>query len=434
MITKFDNFLITESPDTVWYKDKRGSSRKVEYQDADAKPFVVKINDDHTEVLEIFVGPYGRTHSSIKNLRSDGKAYAGRIWKKHKLMSFWVYPNEILFVSIVKALEKKLKTKIFNNDWKIEIIKSRDNQEIVRQDPNRGGDFLFGGDRYGDRELISVEDYAGSQNQPEELLIQHMLNWEQKDKLKKEKGVKGFGSAKTAWDKPHNIKYRQAIYQEKNILNFENYMLKETPDFLGIEGVDYYYHYPSARAFFVDMEPDHKEVKKLYLGDLKGMHSDIRYNRDNVNRAYAGRLWEELKVLSFWVYPSVDIFNQIIRMLEYELNIKMFNNGWRVEVVKKDNEILRHEFDEEEDIEDYYFGDRSGQNHKEGEELIPIEDYNGSENQPEELLAQHLLSWDEKEKLKKEKGIKGFGSGKTAWDKPHNIKYRRTIYQENKKN
>jgi hypothetical protein len=431
MITKFGNFLITESPDTVWYKDKRGSSRKVEYQDADAKPFVVKINDDHTEVLEIFVGPYGKTHSSIKNLRDDGKAYAGRIWKKHKLMSFWVYPNEILFVSIVKALEKKLKTKIFNNDWKIEIIKSRDNQEIVRQDPNKFGvDFLFGGDRYGDRELISVEDYAGSQNQPEELLIQHMLNWEQKDKLKKEKGVKGFGSAKTAWDKPHNIKYRRTIYQEKNILNFDNYMIKETPDFLYIDGEEHYYHYPSARPFFVDMEPDHETVKKLYLGDLKGMHSDMRYKKDEVNRAYAGRLWQDLKVLSFWVYPSPKIFNQIILLLEDQLDIKMFNNGWQVEVVKKDDEILRYKFGEDNsvekdyeedydedytrsnytrstdpeegnDSEDYFFGDRSGPNHKDGEEFIPIEDYAGSEDQPEELLAQHLLSWEEKQKLKK---------------------------------
>ena len=210
-------------------------------------------------------------------------------------------------------------------------------------------------------------------------------------------------------------------------------MIKETPDFMAINGIDHYYYHESARPFFVDMEANHKIVKKLYLGDLKAMHSDMRYNRDEVNRAYAGRLWQDLKILSFWVYPSVDIFNQIIGMLEEELNIKMFNNGWRVEVVKQDNEIVRHEFDEE-DVEDYFFGDRSGENHKPGEELIPIEDYSGSENQPEELLAQHLLSWEEKEKMKKERGIQGFGSGKTAWDKPHNIKYRQTIYQENKNN
>ena len=48
-----------------------------------------------------------------------------------------------------------------------------------------------------------------------------MLNWQEKDKLKKEKGVHGFGSDKTAWDRPHNIKYRRAIYQE-NKNNYDN--------------------------------------------------------------------------------------------------------------------------------------------------------------------------------------------------------------------
>ena len=37
-----------------------------------------------------------------------------------------------------------------------------------------------------------------------------MLNWKEKQKL----NINNFGSSKTAWDKPHNIKYRQAIYQE----------------------------------------------------------------------------------------------------------------------------------------------------------------------------------------------------------------------------
>ena len=88
MITKFDTFLITESPDTLYYKNKKESIKKVEYEAADAKPFVVTVNEDHTEVIKLFVGPYGRTHNSIKNLRDNEKSYAGRLWKKHKLISF----------------------------------------------------------------------------------------------------------------------------------------------------------------------------------------------------------------------------------------------------------------------------------------------------------------------------------------------------------
>ena len=45
-----------------------------------------------------------------------------------------------------------------------------------------------------------------------------------------------------------------------------------------------------------------------------------------------------------------------------------------------------------------------------------------------------MLNWDEKEKLKKKSGVKGFGSSKTSWDSPMNIKWRQALYQENKNN
>ena len=47
----------------------------------------------------------------------------------------------------------------------------------------------------------------------------------------------------------------------------------------------------------------------------------------------------------------------------------------------------------------------------------------------------HLKKWQDKEKEKKsgEQKVIGFGSDKTAIDRPHNIKYRQTIYQENAK-
>ena len=43
------------------------------------------------------------------------------------------------------------------------------------------------------------------------------MNWKEKALAKKqgELNMKGWGSDKTAWDSPHNIQWRQAIYQEK---------------------------------------------------------------------------------------------------------------------------------------------------------------------------------------------------------------------------
>ena len=211
------------------------------------------------------------------------------------------------------------------------------------------------------------------------------------------------------------------------ITKFENYkLIKETPDSLSVSGREYYYYSGDARPFFVDVNSNHTKVKKLYVGDLKKTHGDI--SAYNVYKAYAGRLWEDIKVISFWVYPNENLFVDIIKNLENELNIKIFNNGWRVEVVKKDDEIVRQEFDENE-YNDYYFGVRGG-NNPHGEVLIPVEEYAGSENPSEELRIQHMLNWKEKAKLKKD--VDGFGSDKTGWDKPHNIKYRQTIHQEHK--
>ena len=224
MITKFDKFnLIKESPDQVEYyvddDDDNPDNISLNFQDDDTIPFFASVDENHSRILRINIGHHGQYHSGMK-YRGKNRAFAGRLWENSKIMSFWVYPNVELFKQIIKKLEKKLGLKIFNNDWRIEVV-IEDSGDInrVEYDPDikdEDEDFFFRPDdqMYGDNKIIPIEEYVGSQNIPEELMIQHMLNWQEKDKLKKEKGVKGFGSAKTAWDKPHNIKWRQAIYQE----------------------------------------------------------------------------------------------------------------------------------------------------------------------------------------------------------------------------
>ena len=41
------------------------------------------------------------------------------------------------------------------------------------------------------------------------------------------------------------------------------------------------------------------------------MIDNIIYKIDN--KAYAGRLWDEAKVISFWFYPNVTLFKQLIK-------------------------------------------------------------------------------------------------------------------------
>ena len=220
MITKFEKYLIKESPDGIKYH-----GTKMEYEDYDASPFFVEVNDDHTEVKRIFIGDNGTSHAEIPY--NNGEAYyPGRVWvdDRNKMMSFWVYPNEILFKSILKNLEKELNIKIFNNNWKIEVIKTDDEVEKTYFDPSivtliDKEDYYFDGFYNGGkkREIISIEEYIGSENQSEEDYNMHLKKWQDKEKEKKpgEQKVIGFGSDKTALDRPHNIKYRQKIYQEK---------------------------------------------------------------------------------------------------------------------------------------------------------------------------------------------------------------------------
>jgi hypothetical protein len=214
MITKFENFLITESPDNL-----RHNKKSLHYRDGDAIPFFVTTNKNknHTEVKKLYMdeNKFGIMHGDIPGRHPNNRAYPGRIWLKSKVMSFWVYPNEKLFKSIIHKIEEKLGIKMFNNGWQIEVYKSGTGEINRREfDKNQGADQYYYNDYNGKRDVVPIEEYAGSEDAPEEEKIAHLMNWQEKEKLKKEKGVHGFGSDKTSWDRPHNIKWRQAIYQE----------------------------------------------------------------------------------------------------------------------------------------------------------------------------------------------------------------------------
>ena len=182
------------------------------------KPFFFKVNKDHTKVEKLYTANQRKMHSDINfDCRSNERSYPCRLWLDKKIMSFWVYPNEVLFIDIIHEIEKKLKTKIFNNGWRIEVI--QENDEIEKKKfKDKDDEYFRPKYRYrDDYKIIPIEEYVGSENQPEELKIMHMMNWKEKALAKKQGklDIKGWGSDKTAWDQPHNIQWRQAIYQEK---------------------------------------------------------------------------------------------------------------------------------------------------------------------------------------------------------------------------
>ena len=229
MITKFEKFnLIIESPDFITLTED-GEEKEYLWSDGNTKPFFIEVNSDHTKVKKLYVGSFRTKHSDIKfKCDYSERAYPGRIWMDEKIISFWVYPNKTLFIDIIKNLEKRLRRKIFNitgghrgsiGGWRIEVIKDG-NDDIIRNEFDTDDEYA---DYYGQNkrsryyDIIPIEKYIGSENPTEEEHIMHMMNWKEKALAKKagKLNIKGWGSDKTAWDSPHNIKWRQALYQEK---------------------------------------------------------------------------------------------------------------------------------------------------------------------------------------------------------------------------
>jgi len=85
-----------------------------------------------------------------------------------------------------------------------------------------------------------------------------------------------------------------------------------------------------------------------------GKNGSIHDFFDNINRKYTGRVWTKSKIMTFWVYPTKDIMNDCIKSIEKELNLQILNNGWQLEVRKKN-------FNGAKGVYKYY--------------LIPIEEY-----------------------------------------------------------
>ena len=210
MITKFEKFKLNESPDHISIPNpETGDEERLNVNDSDAVAFTIETNADHTEVTKMQVSEPGNYHSGYLK-------YPGRLWKNSKLITFWVYPNPVLFKDIIEHLEEKLGIQIFNNGWKVEVVKN-DEGEIKTKEVKPGEDYKYSNVKWDSSEFVPVEEYVGSEDFSDLQKQMHLMGWAEKQKLK-EKGIKlapGFGADRTAWDQPRNLAYRQTVYQEK---------------------------------------------------------------------------------------------------------------------------------------------------------------------------------------------------------------------------
>ena len=165
--------------------------------------------------------------------------------------------------------------------------------------------------------------------------------------------------------------------------------INENPDFIGNLGFG-----DDDQAIFgyVDDEFIYDKTYKITHGEYE--------SRSDGDWDYAGRLWSESKIMSFWDYPSPTMLKSILNELErLDKNLNFTNNDWLIEVIIG------------EDLDDNDWQTRDYET-----DIISIDDYEKycdsnfmiTKFPKEEREKEHELSPLLKDKRNKK--IKGFGS------------------------
>lgn len=186
----------------------------------------------------------------------------------------------------------------------------------------------------------------------------------------------------------------------KYLRRFENfYLITENPDSVFLH-VGKSLDVSDGRPFAFDNSSD-----KVYIGNKGNYHGNDEGTSGLDDVSFPGRFWIDDKIISFWVYPKEEDFKKYIDRLEKQLHSdriiskgeKIFNNGWQIEVIIKNGE--KQVWDERYSM--YMSNNNTGE-----EVLIPIEEYVGSEDVPEEQRVIHLMNSEEKRKALLDMGYK----------------------------
>ena len=169
-----------------------------------------------------------------------------------------------------------------------------------------------------------------------------------------------------------------------------------------------------AYSFEVIMNTDTETIEDVLVSNVPNMYhgeddithgpiggqaniTNISINRDdtydfNWMKVYPGRIYLKPKVITFWVYPTVDEFKKIISIIEKKKKINIMNDGWQVEIYTKglkNSGTLSYS-------NNYDRNDKS--------QFIPVEEFIGSSNTPKSFYIRHL------DKKHNNEVVPGFGS------------------------
>jgi len=357
---------------------------------------------------EMYVGSIGTTHDDMqpRNYKKDGRGeYSGRLYVDHYVITFWHFPeNKEILKKVLKDLQdtiNKDKYDEFNNlhidfsnkKWKVEIptknfekLKKYPTKPIYKNtrlifpdwgnwDPNKK-----------DHKYISIEDYnQGYERTKSELAIRHLIP----PGAGKKEVPYGFGSRNPEYMKKRQWQMATVGDESKKELKYPR--LFENPDSIYNENLDQIARYDESDD---DPMPFLFYKNKAYVIS-GGTHGSLlnkfrlkypSYDEDDEGDSirnlyqYAGRLWKKLKLISFWVYPPVEKFKEIIDKLSNSIGENIYSSEWKIEVVTDQDktEIIKP-------------GNNDWSNSV-PTKLIPVPEYDGSkERSKEELQIRHLI-------------------------------------------
>lgn len=161
---------------------------------------ILSINDNGAYAFgflkwKTYFSPHKGNHADlIQGKDRKDFEYTGRLWLKHKLISFWEYPPKNKFKKIIKNLEKKAGISIWNPNWKVEILEKDTGEQIIPK-----GVFWYDKRYEQFKRLISVTEYQGSDRRSkEELSSKHTSSPKSKIGIEVPSGV---GSRKIKYGK-----------------------------------------------------------------------------------------------------------------------------------------------------------------------------------------------------------------------------------------
>lgn len=290
---------IKESPDTVIPHGER-----MTWSNDDALGFLLDTDG------ELLVTGWGGLHTDLDDMESF---YEGRIWTEPKVVSFWDYPIPRKFVDIAKKLKDKTKIDILSPGWTIEI-------------------FIEGENRAEFVPTVEYGEVANKIENPSQQEYQKHLDRAKKDI------PKGWGSKKRPADMTATRRHQMRSTSEG---------LNEWADELIIKknNIDYMLDFEDDDAI-----PFGYKNGTMEIGEIGDEHGSANIP-NNTPQSYAGRLWFNRKILSFWIYPdSVAKMNELVK----DLNVTLSNyddvlpkrieitNDWRIDVpqFEKNNNLF----------------------------------------------------------------------------------------------